>query len=145
MSCPQFDPGICAHHGFLGLLWRANAQYFVGYWHIRLVCHSHHWRTLQATLFQDVAREHNRATRTPHHDHDIRPPERLFPPAQVGRVPHLLLCGNYDGQHYCGGAWTRLEMLRVNVFVVTRSLHRSRHLDRMLIYIHEILFICTTL
>lgn len=107
--CSQVDPGVRPYHGLLCLLRWADAQYIIGDRHFWLVCHPLYRSTLQATLLQYLAREHSWATRAPHHNHDIRSSERLFPPTQVGRVPHLLLYGDHDDQCCRGGAWTRLE------------------------------------
>jgi hypothetical protein len=99
---PQDHVGLCPHYGFLGLLWRANAQYIIRRRHFRLVRYPPHRRTLQAVFLQHLAREHNRAACTPRHNHDIRSHERLFPLSQVGRVSHLLLRCNHDRERRGG-------------------------------------------
>jgi len=102
-------PGVRPYHGVFGLLWWADAECVVGCRHFWLVFDPHQGSTVQATFFQYLARELNWATRTPRLNHDIRSSEQLLPPAEVGGVPHLLLCSDHDGQRCRGDPWTGLE------------------------------------
>jgi hypothetical protein len=109
MPQPQVLLGVCPHYGFLGLLRWANAEHIVRCWHFWLVYNPPDRQTLQAPFLQYSICKLSGAARTSRHDHDIRSYERLFPPAQVGRVPHLLLYSDHDGQRHSGSARTRLD------------------------------------
>ena len=106
---PHVLLGVCPHNGFLGLLRWANAEHIVRCRHFWLVYHPPDRQTLQAPFLQYSIRKLSGAARASRHDHDIRSSERLFPPAQVGRVPHLFLYSDHDDQCCRGSAWTRLD------------------------------------
>ena len=109
VSRPHVCLGFCPHYGFLGLLRWANAEHIVRCRHFRLVYNPPDRRTLRTPFFQYPIRERSGASCTSRHDYDIRPYERLFPPAEVGRVPHLLLCSDHDSQCHSRSARTRLD------------------------------------
>lgn len=108
MSRPHVCLGIRPHHGFLGLFRWSNAEHIVRCRHFRLIYNPPDRRTLQAPFLQYPIRKLSGASCASRYDYDIRSYERLFPPAQVGDVPHLLLCSDHDSQCSSGGARTRL-------------------------------------
>ena len=95
---------IRTYHGFLCMLWRADAEHAAGSWLIWHLCDPPNRCRLSFVVQQD-APSHGRllTCASPRHDNP-RPTQRVYAHSQVGSVPHRLLLDHYGRYRSCGVA-----------------------------------------